>query len=303
MSPLCPLCRRILTKINTLVLKQDFNICRCQGEGGLLCSDNGICSDGICYCYPGHGGTLCELDDNTVLVDEFSTSTTTGSPLGVKFKPSTTTVASLDVDSTQCPILNGQVCNEHGRCVNGFCVCDVNWGGEACGVTRRSGFCNAYRRCAECTAFGIKCATNCNTTAIFQLVENLPSSASDYIFHRCRYRSSLHQCSFFYQLGKETVSGKKVILVKSCPDWLISLRGIGIETTERPNVTGLATGLTWSVIVPINITSPGIKPVNTEQENDAKGQTDKDDLPSSVHNMTIGLWYTFLWFVLASLVL
>ena len=151
-----------------------------------------------------------------------------------------------------------------------MCVCDVNWGGEACVVTRRSGFCNTYRRCAECTAFGTKCSANCNATAIFQLVEELPSSASDYIFHRCRYRSSLHHCTFFYQLGKETVNGKKVILVKTCPDWLISLKGIGTETTQRTNATGLATGFTWSAIVPAEVTSPSITPAQPEREDEVK---------------------------------
>ena len=241
-----------------------MSVFSCEGLGGLQCSGNGICSDGDCVCDPGHGGNVCQIDYAPV----------SGAPYS-------------------CPSVNGTLCDGHGTCEEGECVCYFAWGGKACEMQlHKTGFCNLYRACAECVAFGQKCTENCNNSAVFRLVEELPTSGMDHIFHRCRYRSDIHQCSFFYQLGTELLNGKKVILVKSCPDWLIALLG----SSTAPTVARQPDGQTMSpIVVAIEVTSA--KPTRSAEKGDSKGHAGSGSLPAAGTCQTVWLLFLCLIFI------
>ena len=262
------------------------NFSSCRGLGGLPCSGNGICSEGVCYCYIGHSGPLCEIDDITVDHEGLIASATTDGTPSV----------------SGCPTINGQVCNGHGSCVNRLCTCETPWSGESCERNQQTEFCNENRHCAECTAFELKCAENCNSSTVFRLVKSIPPPSMGRIF--CRHKSSIHHCSFYYQLSKEIDSGKNVVLVQSCPDWLIALVGssaailnktaVGDQSTEAP-------ALTTSV-------SPETTSSAEESSGDSgtKEQSGTSSLPNSVtcasYNMQILLLCTLLsiiWYSIA----
>ena len=173
----------------------------CAIRNGLPCSGNGICSEGVCYCYVGHTGYACEVDDVIL----------------------TNPVTPVTLPETTCPTVHGLTCNWHGTCVNSKCVCEAPWGGQACEDNPLEQFCDEHWECAECIAFGLDCEVNCTSpSTIYRLVDNITPTAGDMF---CRHKSDIMSCSFYYQLSPEQENGDDVVLVQSCPDWLIALTG------------------------------------------------------------------------------
>ena len=173
----------------------------CAIRNELPCSGNGICSEGVCYCYVGHAGYACEVDDVIL----------------------TNPVTPVTLPETNCPTVHGLTCNWHGTCVDGKCVCDAPWRGQACEDNPLEQFCDEHWECAECIAFGLDCEVNCTSSStIYRLVENISPTAEDMF---CRHKSDIISCSFYYQLSPEQENSKDVVRVQPCPDWLIALTG------------------------------------------------------------------------------
>ena len=173
----------------------------CVIRNGLPCSGNGICSEGVCYCYVGHTGYACEVNDVIL----------------------TNPVTPVTLPETNCPTVHGLTCNWHGTCVDGKCVCDAPWRGQVCEDNPLEQFCDEHWECAECSAFGLDCEVNCTSpSTIYRLVDNITPTAGDMF---CRHKSDIMSCSFYYQLSPEQENDKDVVLVQSCPDWLMALTG------------------------------------------------------------------------------
>jgi hypothetical protein len=124
-----------------------------------VCSQNGICYNSICECYPNYYGNNCNL---TTCFGVYSNDTNVCSGKGTCVSLNTCkcniNVVGENCDQFTCfgvPSNNTNVCNENGKCINADnCKCNQNVIGEKCndcvqGYTYSSG-------CKNYSCFGIQ---------------------------------------------------------------------------------------------------------------------------------------------------
>ena len=225
----------------------------CRSRNGLICNNQGDCNSGKCVCFRG-SGPKCE----NPVADDVTQETRP------RFDRADSPPSENSPGIMACFGNSDGVCNGHGSCVNGMCLCEPNWSGVTCELLNSKGFCETYRSCAECTSLMEACPASCTVGMNYQLVYGFKTSGGS--FHRCRYRNSAQGCSFHFQLGGISSSGVKTILVKPCMKY-------GPSTAPTKSVTPV----TPEEPVSQEVTSdPNISVTTIHNESVSDDKSDKD---------------------------
>ncbi|XP_010290984.1 PREDICTED: integrin beta-4, partial [Phaethon lepturus] len=142
----------------------------------------------------------------------------------------------------ECPTSNdtcidsrGGICNNHGRCECGRCICDKAslYTSSTCEISYSLGFqavCESIRDCVRCQAWGTgNMKGNCSTCHLqVQMVEELEKEEAS---EHCSFQDEEDDCTYHYTLeGDPTVLPNTTVHVqkkKECPPgtflWLIPL--------------------------------------------------------------------------------
>ena len=164
-----------------------------NGRSGLLCNNNGTCTDGTCNCKTGYTGEKCEICD-TCYVNNKGKCLLCNSHGTCKNKKCTTcdkgyTGEKCEIcDTDNCYVNNkGKclLCNSHGTCENKKCKCTQGYTGDYCTVecsghgkintddhcTCNDGWtgenCTNSRCNPKCTKLNEKCMPNSNDSKTY----------------------------------------------------------------------------------------------------------------------------------------
>ena len=100
------------------------------------CSLRGVCTNGVCECYPGYGGADCATKLRCPADCHQN---------GVCFNASCACYpgwSGEDCSARTCP----KGCSERGTCVSGTCQCNANYTGEACDLPACPNDCTSPER-------------------------------------------------------------------------------------------------------------------------------------------------------------
>merc|ERR1719393_835182 len=91
-------------------------------------TNNGHCIKTGCKCHPGYGGRDC---GNKLCPKDFSGKDHGSCDATTGLCQCTSNYTGADCGALACPGPNGG-CSDHGKCVEGVCVCNKGWGQEDC---------------------------------------------------------------------------------------------------------------------------------------------------------------------------
>ncbi|XP_053673915.1 integrin beta-nu [Anopheles nili] len=146
---------------NTQNMKELFEQCVAPSaeddlRSGPVCSDQGECVCGQCYCNPGYEGEHCECNECTIIEGKICG----GLDHGICSCGTCSCFDSWSGDNCDCSTdtsgckapLNNEICSGHGECSCGRCNCDESYFGPFCETKdgEQPALCSSYEDCVRC---------------------------------------------------------------------------------------------------------------------------------------------------------